>query len=336
MADRQAKRRGFTRIELLLMITALCVLLAMGVPARMGNLRTVWRNACADNLRVIAKTALNYAMENDDWIIGSPAGSGAYLLGEPQAFGPAVQTWDFMGPMLHRWNPRDPLPEPGDLNGVIKRFKKIRSTEPFLDPANGFEATHFAGPDAGTGPMISYNTNRSQLWLESGGISGITSLPSPSDLSLPPGWRPSVSRMGNPANKVFCADGAVFSAPTVPPDYDLSVNAGFGGAFAAGAAFSTVTRAWNRRWAPGNGPQIGIDARIYAYRHSIGQPTPGAGPGAFRMNLVFHDGHVETQGDLKSTDPQQWLPSGSVLRTSNVWRDTRIAFQLPGTVIIGD
>lgn len=328
MSDRPVKRRGVTRIELLLMITALCVLVAMGVPARNGNLRAVWRNACANNLRVIGRTAIDYAMENDDWIIGSPAGSGAYLLGQPQAFGPAVQTWDFMGPMLHRWEPDVPLPEPGgDLNRVIKRFKAIRSHERLLDPANGFQATHFAGPDAGTGPMISYNTTRNQLWPES-------DLPSILPFTLPPGWRPSVSRMGNPANKVFCADGARFSTPTIPPDYDLQVAPGFGGAFADDAPYSIFTRSWERSWANGN--RTGIDARIYAYRHSIGQPPPGAGPGAFRINLVFHDGHVETQGDLKSSDPQQWLPSGSRLRTYSVYRDTRIAFQLPPLVIIGD
>ncbi len=330
MAGRHTKRPGFTRIELLLMITALCVLLAMGIPVREGSFRLNLNAACANNLRVISKTALEYAFENDDWIIGSPAGSGAYLLGEPQAFGPAVQTWDFMGPMLHRWEPDAPLPEPGgDLNRVIKRFNKIRSHDRFLCPANGFEATHFAGPNAGTGPMISYNTTRNQLWLES-------DVPAGNSLSLPPGWRPSVSRVGNPANKVFCADGARFSTTMIAPDYDLSVDTGFGGAFADDAPYSTFNRSWDRSLAPGNGGRDGIDARIYAYRHSIGQPMDGAGPGAFRMNLVFHDGHVETQSDLKSTDPQQWLPSGAVLQTRNVYRDTRRAFQLPGIVIIGD
>jgi len=330
MIDRHANRHGFTRIELLLLITSMCVFVAAGVPLALeGNVQLIGTRACANRLRVIAETAINYAIENDDWIIGAPSGSGAYLQGQPTAFGPAVQTWDFMGPMLHRWEPEAPLPEPGDLNGVVDRFNEIRSHSGFLDPANGFVATHFAGPDAGPGPMISYNTTRNQLWRD-------IDVPTGNNLNLPVGWRPSVSLMGNPANKVFCADGSRFSAPTIPPDYDLSVNTGFGGAFADDAPFSQFTRSWDRSWAPGNGGQFGIDPRIYAYRHTIGQPPPGAQADAFKMNLAFYDGHVERQGDLQSSDPQQWLPSGSRLRATNVWRDTRIAFQLPSLVIIGD
>lgn len=330
MSKRQANRRGFTRIELLLLITSLCVLLAMGVPFVVeDNLRVVGTWECANRLRVIAETAINYAIENNDWIIGSPSGSGAYLQGQPTAFGTAVQTWDFMGPMLLRWEPDAPLPGPGDVNGVVDRFNTIRSHSGFLDPANGFQALHFSGPDAGIGPMISYNTTRNQLWRD-------TDAPANGDLFLPTGWRPSVSLIGNPANKVFCADGARFSSATISPDYDLSVDTGFGGAFADDAPYSAFTHSWDRSWAPGNGGRSGIDPRIYAYRHSIGQPPPGAAADAFKMNLAFYDGHVERQGDLQSSDPQQWLPSGSRLQTTSVWLDTRRAFQLPGVITIGD
>lgn len=329
MTGLQTKRRGFTRIELLLMISALCVLAAMGIPVQESSFRVDMRTACAMNLRVIGQTAIDYAFENDDWVIGSPDGSGAYLQGQSQAFGASVQSWDFMGPMLHRWEPNAPLPAPGDLGAVVARFNDIRSDSRFLDPANGYQARHFGGPDAGTGPMISYNTSRNQLWRES-------SQPIGNLVTLPSGWRPSVSLMGNPANKVFCADGSRFTSTFILPEYDLSVNAGFGGAFAADPPYSKFSHSWDRSFAPGNGGRTGLDPRIYAYRHSIGRPMQGAAADAFRMNLVFYDGHVETQGDLQSSDPQQWLPSGSVLETRDVFRDTRRAFQLRFRVFIGD
>jgi len=142
--------------------------------------------------------------------------------------------------------------------------------------------------------------------------------------------------MGNPANKVFCADGARFSGPFIEPDYDLRVTAPFGGAFSDDAPYSTFTHSWDRSRAPLNGGVGGNDPRIYAYRHSIGQPPPGAEANAFKMNVVFFDGHFETQGDLSTSNPQQWLPQGTVLRTTRIWTDTRITYQLPSTITIGE
>jgi hypothetical protein len=44
---------------------------------------------------------------------------------------------------------------------------------------------------------------------------------------------------------------------------------------------------------------------------------------------------VETQGDLESTNPQQWLPMGTVLNTTFCWPDTISHFSLPAQLLIG-
>ncbi|MCG8405148.1 MAG: prepilin-type N-terminal cleavage/methylation domain-containing protein [Phycisphaerales bacterium] len=327
------RRLGYSLVELLVVLSILSLLISLLLPAMSTSQRTAQRLGCMTNLREIATGATQYAMISNDSIIGSPSGSGAYLLDSNQAYGRAVQVWDFMGPMASMWDLGILEPSLGDTGGVAARFNNLRSARSFLCPANTFMARHFTGPDAGTGRMVSYNTVRTQLWRARPGIAGVTSIPPSRPESLPTNWIPSLGRIGNPANKVFCADGARFSSPNITPDYDLSVAAPFGGAFADVGSYSSITRSWNRSWA--NGLQSGIDARIYAFRHSPAEPPPGAPGNAFKLNLAFYDGHVETQGDLDSTDPHQWLPQGSTLDTSSTWSDTIDYFNLPAKLNIG-
>jgi prepilin-type N-terminal cleavage/methylation domain-containing protein/prepilin-type processing-associated H-X9-DG protein len=333
---------GFTLIELLVVIAIIALLISILLPSMVGARRTAQRVTCATTLRSVAQGAITYASEesNRDWIIGSAAGSGYYLIDPAQslgvAYGPATQVWDFMGVMAKMWNMGIPEPSPGDIQGVANRFNELRSNKAFLCASNKFLSTRFNGPDAGAGYMVSFNTIRTQQWIESGGIDGVTGLPSGFDEVLPKGWKPSVTRMGSPANKVFAADGSRFATITIAPDYDLAYNAAFGGAFADVGAYSGRSRSWDRSWA--NGITAGVDARYYAFRHSTAEPPPGAKADAFKLNVAFYDGHVETQGDLESSNPHQWLPKDSTLNinsSESVWTDTRVHFGLSASTKIG-
>lgn len=326
MKYNRSEHGGFTLIELLVVISIIALLISILLPAMVGARRTGQRVACMAQMRKLSEGAVQYGHDNNDWIVGSPSGSGAYLLGAGSAYGPAVQNWDFMGPLAHMWNSGFSLPAEGDVNGLIQRFNEIRNFKGFLCSSNKFLATRFSGPDAGAGWMISYNTIRYQLYTHE-------NAPSHNE-QLPNDWRPSISRIGNPANKAFCADGSRFATVSVAPDYDLSPNAGFGGAFADSGAHSTFSRSWDRTWAPGNGSHAGVDARFYAYRHATAEPSPGAKANTFKLNVAFYDGHVETQGDLESTNPQQWLPAGSNLIGGSAWNDTVQHFGLTGNTPI--
>lgn len=326
---RGCRRNGFTLIELLVVISIIALLISLLLPAMVGARRTGQRVACMANMREIAKGASEYGTDNDDAIIGAPSTSGAYLLGEASAWGAAVQNWDFMGPMAFMWGFGLTLPDQGDTDSVGRRFNELRSSPAFLCKSNRFISTHFGGPDAGAGWMVSYNTIRYQLWEAE-------DVPNGHGEKVPANWRPNIGRIGNPSNKVFCADGSRFANATTAPDYDLSHLAGFGGAFCDTGASSGWSRSWDRSWA--NGSRVGsLDPRSYAYRHSTSEPTPGAKGNAFKLNVAFYDGHVESQGDLAASNPQQWLPKGTLVATSagKVWKDTKIHFGLGGVVRIG-
>jgi prepilin-type N-terminal cleavage/methylation domain-containing protein/prepilin-type processing-associated H-X9-DG protein len=335
---------GFTLIELLVVISIIALLISILLPSLVGARRTGQRVACMGNLREIASGFTQYGTDNEEALAGAPGGSGVYLMGATTAYGAQVQRWDFMGRFAQMWgfglhqadgNPAD----------VAQRFDDIRSNKAFLCAANKFMATRFSGPSCGAGWMVSYNTCRMQLWAE--GTADETGFPSDgSGLSwynnsfeekLPPGYRPSVTRIGVPANKIVCADGARYSDNAQAPDFDLGVQAAWGGAFSDAGAYSTFTKSWDRGRAPGNGDAGNVDARMYAFRHSTAEPPIGAPANAFKMNAAFYDGHVETMGDLEASHPKYWLPNGTLIQgTSSVlWPDAIAQFGLQADVRIG-
>lgn len=340
-------RRALCRIELLILASTFALLIGVAAPVVQGQRRQISTYDCMYNLGEIARGAIQYGIDFDDWIVGSPNTSGAYLVyptgaPPPTAYGPAVQAWDFMGVLQYlSGDPAAVLPAPGDQNAVNDRFNKLRGTRGiFRCPQNDFQAPAFPppAPDAGLGPMVSYNTCRYQMWYGNlpNGRPGLTVSNSSDDATLPNARAPRISTLGNPANKVFCADGARYSTILRTPDYDLGVRSPYGGAFSDTAPYDTFSRSWDRSGAFGNVlGNSGREARQYAYRHSIGTPPPNAPGNAYQMNLAFYDGHVATQGDLDSSNPQQWLPAGTVLRTTSCQNDTRSYFNLPGQLTIG-
>ncbi|MFQ5424807.1 MAG: type II secretion system protein [Phycisphaerae bacterium] len=334
-------RAGFTLIELLVVISIIALLISILLPALASARRIGQRVTCLADMKSMSSGMTEYEVDNESWIVGSPAGSGAYLFQEPTAWGQSVQRWDFMGPLAKLWGMGLTQPDRGDREGVAKRFAQLVQEKVFLCPSNKFLATHFGGPDAGTLRMVSYNTTRYELFQSEppfpGDAHGVSWYANTHDQKLPNKWKPSVGRIGNPANKVFCADGARFSTGLTAPDYDLRVNAAWGGAFSDVGPYSDWTRSWDRSWAPGNDHGGTIDARAFAFRHSTADPGQGAPADAYKLNLAFYDGHAETMGDLQASSPQLWLPAGSTLEAGGalIYPDTQRRFGVTGTVTIG-
>ncbi|HVP10108.1 MAG TPA: type II secretion system protein [Phycisphaerae bacterium] len=338
------ERSGFTLIELLVVISIIALLISVLLPSLSSARRMGQRGACLATLRDIGKGMQEYAMDNDDWIVGSPDGSGAYLSTEAKGWGPAFQTWDWMGPLAEMMGLGLIKPSKGAPNEAIeKRFNDLRSSGAFLCAGNKFLSPRYSAMqcdlDAGAGWLVSYNTQRLQLlteasWLGSGPM-GLAYLP-------PSGWKPLAGKIGPPAEKIFCGDGARYSTCSIEPDYDICVDASAGGSDCDAGAMTGWSRSWDRCAAPGNGGApgdhvAGTDARIYAYRHSTGIPPKGAPGNAFKASFVFYDGHVDTLGDLDSSSPYLWLPSGTRIfpSTSELWPDTMGHFGLGNQVDIG-
>lgn len=339
--------RAFTLIELLVVISIIALLISILLPALSSARRVGQKVKCMTGVRSIAVGAIQYAGDNDDWIPGAPGGSGAYLAGAAIAYGQSVQRYDFLGPLERQMGLGFEFPDQGDQEGLKKRFNRLRGEAQFLCASNKFLASHFSGINAGVGPMVSYNMSRYQLWVRasSGSQAGV-----PADtqagfswynnifeVKLPLEWKPSFTRIGSPANKIMVADGARYSDGDTAPDYDLTAGGQWGGTFADSAPFQGPTagsKSWDRSRSPGNGGSGSVDARVYAFRHSNGDPAPGAKANAFRFNAGFYDGHVETMGDLEASNPHKWLPQNSTLDPGNVLPDVISQFGIvPGTRI---
>ena len=338
---------AFTLIELLVVISIISVLISILLPSLSAARRTGQRVACmASNLRQIAEGVAQYANDNEEWPPGAPGGSGAYLYQAGVAYGAAVQRWDFQGPLAEMWNMGL---TPGDKDAptsVAKRFDELRS-KAFLCPANRFIATPWRMPTIfGAGWMVSYNTCRSQLFICGSAAAagfpddpvGLSSYSNTFEENLPLKWRPSVKDIGVPANKIYCADGARYSSVIQPPDFDPYVQAPWGGSFSDAGVYSSFSMSWDRSRAPGNGNTGPVDARMYAFRHSTAEPQVGAPANAFRLNVVFYDGHAATMGDLEASNPHLWLPQGTIYENApaGLWADTARTYNfLTGNIRIG-
>lgn len=336
------KRRGFTLIELLVVIAIIALLIAILMPALSSARRIGQAATCLAGLKSLATGGILYATDNDDWMPGAPGGSGAYLFGQSTAFGQSVQRWDFMGPIAKAWGMSLKESDGTNQTLVAQRFADMVENKAFLCASNGFLATHFGGPNAGTVRMVSYNASRLLMWQRPPFLPGTTVdqniswYPNNFEEKLPENYKPVIGLVGVAANKVLFADGSRFSTETDPPDYDLNLNAAYGGAFADIGPYSTFSRSWCRKRAPGNGVTGSVDPRAYGFRHSSSVPATGAPANAYRGNFSFWDGHAETKGDLDASNPQHWLPRGSRIEgTGGIVPDAVAKFGLSGTFTIG-
>jgi prepilin-type N-terminal cleavage/methylation domain-containing protein/prepilin-type processing-associated H-X9-DG protein len=341
------ERAGFTLIELLVVISIIALLISMILPQLSSARRVARRVVCMANMRSIIQGMAEFAQNHNDAIIGSPVTSGLYLrdYGGSMYPGPAVSPFDFAGPMAAEWGVQTVrvLDDPRD------RFNFIRSMKEFRCPSNDFLSFAFTGEgglDAGTGPMVSYNTTRNFMFVgvESAEEGRSRGLIDGLDFSffeeqMPYDYGPAISRVGDTSKKVYVADGSRYSKVDQPPDYDLKSNAGWGGTHADVGPYSTFTRSWARDMAPGNGAacdQTGFaEARQYAYRHSDAiNPGCGARADAFKGNFGFFDGHVETLGDLQSANPYMWMPRGTLLQPGGSYPDVQATYGA-GAIRIG-
>jgi prepilin-type processing-associated H-X9-DG protein len=183
--------------------------------------------------------------------------------------------------------------------------------------------------------MVSYNTAINFLLVQGGQANEIETVDtSRTKVTLPSSYSPKVSKVGDPTQKIYIADGSRYSRSDIPPDADFDYIGRFGGAFSDQGAYSSFSNAWNRTQATGNGTTAGNDARMYWARHTTKPRKAGPG-GSYRFNAGFFDGHVESLDDLAGTNPRYWLPKGSVVTGTGteMWKDTVAKFGIPDPYI---
>lgn len=276
--------------------------------------------------------------------------------------GIAMQAWDWMGPILSMWGQRGPGEgaAPDLLKGApgekirSERFSWYLTSGAMNCPENNFEAEPYPSSIPGVWDkkrMVSYNVSTQFLSTEDAAPFGTD--PRTSSGINRRGHQPKLNLVGPPSQKALAFDAHRYALaregkqPTY--NYDLYDGARYGGSFADTGPWygdGNGSAGLSRFGAPGETTaawETGatVDARFWAFRHGMKKVVPvgsnqdGTGS-AVRTgsrgvqclgNLSFFDGHVELMDDLKATNPNYWMPTGTVLtRQLGTWKGTKRLF----------
>jgi prepilin-type N-terminal cleavage/methylation domain-containing protein/prepilin-type processing-associated H-X9-DG protein len=321
--------RGFSLVELLVVIGIIALLIALLLPSLAGARRSANTVACAANLRSIVQGMQIYAAEHKGYYPGGMT-SGRHLFREtltkPESGGasdndprfnddhcPGIsQNWDWMAPTAQALGIS--FNDGADAASRAERFNQLRSHPTFVCPENRDVIVpsnpSLGGPDVGAGVQPSYAITTSFHLLPWGTGGRVGRTQAGNYLSPPQGFGPQLAKVRNASRKIYVADAARYSRPQDAPSVSLTHVASGGGAFGDVGAFAATSNAWNRQRAPGNTGGSGtLDCRIYAFRH--GRRTQKGPADAYKLNAAFFDGHVELLGDLEASNPDYWIPSGT-------------------------
>ena len=336
-------RRGFTLVELLVVIGIIAILVAVLLPALAAARRAAQTVQCAANLRTILQGMTMFASQNKLAIPGSPYTSGRFLFKtgnhdvenenlQATYVGNCpdiIQIWDWASPIAQIMGLH--FEHAGDDPHRLIRYQQMRDYGSFHCPSNDIISGSFPSstPAVPVGATVSYNTALGfmlQPYAGFGFKDGITTVPT-NFWTLPPTYTPKVNKVGSPSEKVYIADGARYSNPSQLPDADITVLGSYGGVFSDQGAADAHTNSWSTGMAPGNGGSGQFEPRQFFARHTPpSQAKKQAKSGSFRYNLGFFDGHVETLDDMAASNPKYWWPKGTVVQTGEIWPNTVTEF----------
>ncbi len=313
-ASRRARRRGMTLVETGVMLVCVVVLLPLCLAAVGGTREANRERMCAHRLGKLGGAVLQYAIEHEGQLPGSPGTSGAVLVynyaGVPQDTSAVpeapTQTWDWAAPLATY------LDVELDPNRAV-RWDQLRQGH-FWCPSNDFVSLPYyngsVGPtgEFGATRMLSYNAMRNFLifgpsvdidepW---GPYADWNELPGSTE--IPQMYTPNLSAVGSLSEKVFLADGSRYTNEMGDVDHPIGLLANAGGAYADGGP--TQNDNWLRsylRWLP---------EKAKSYRHQHGE--------IYGINALHFDGHVAWFSETVSRHPRWWYPSGTTIPRSEM------------------
>lgn len=306
--NRDRDSRGFTLVELLVVIGIIAVLMSMLLPAMTKARRAAKTVECASNLHQIATMMLIYAQQNNGAILGNAWTTGAFLKAPGTHYNdfncPEVcQTWDWTAPVAQMMGAH--FDEGASIASRSSRFDYLSRYAPFQCPENDIVVAPYSGsPVKISTQMISYDTALMfQYAYGSGDVSKFQNFINTGS------YHPKIFLVGDASRKIFMSDSARWvEADHTAPDYNLGWdNSGSspGGHYSDYGPWSAFSRAFLRK-----------DPMVFAMRH--GSRIPGQSLSMYRFNAVFFDGHVESLDAGTGMNPQLWIPKSSMLPVTEV------------------
>jgi len=324
------RRRGFTLVELLVVVAVIALLIGLLLPALSKARAAGFQAKGLSTQKQLVLGLITYGNSADFAIPGINT-SGRQLQRIVSTDISKVdknenlptQGWDWMTPAFG-----------GDVNFPLARSERmVYNFREYADPAmrEVFVSQNLENATQGTAPAPTMQELANRLgsipapsyympsaWQLQGGV---TTPPSDNTspygqstqakavVELPVGYRPRLDKVGQSSNKVAIADGHVnvleISSPvkldvgifTTPVDREF-------GAFASDGPIRKDSLAY------GEG---GADLKL-SYRHSG------------RMNTAYWDGHGAAINDDDSRNPSLWYPVGSMFKNSNAHSSSRAFF----------
>jgi prepilin-type N-terminal cleavage/methylation domain-containing protein/prepilin-type processing-associated H-X9-DG protein len=323
--------RGFTLVELLVVIGIIALLISILLPALSKARKAANTVACAANLHSLTLGMIMYAQQYHGAILGNAWTSGAFLetLGNPAYSDlncPSIdQAWDWQAPTAKIMGVK--FDEAGSVTDRTARFSFLSLYAPFQCPDNDIVEGPYSGSPVGiTTKMTSYSTSLYFQTCYSPNNGANTTL---YQTYVNTGnYFPNITRVGDTSTKAYMFDSARWtSAPGTPPNYNLSYNAS-----ATAQQFSDYGPwdSYTRSFLPGQ-------PMVYSMRHGersiaagLGQPNSGR----LRFNVAFFDGHVQTLDGHTAMNPIYWVPKGGVIPQSEACSESYNSFMAPATQLI--
>jgi len=313
------KSKGFTLVELLVVISIIAMLLAVLIPALNKARQSAYSVVCRSHMRQCGLAMTTYFIEWNNFFAG-PNTSGIALNSnsaptESSASTP-VQNMDWVSPTLGR---ELALPK-----NRYKRLTRILNTD-LRCGANNLRYQYIYNPPsdwpkslkaedlryASLSAVLGFHVYNSNVTLSNSNI--ITASDVKDKVELPRSYVPKMQMIGSPAQKIYIMDGARYIDTTLGASFNDFPKQVVGGNFmlygpavaVSGDPFANALKGVGTRrlFSPS------LINYKYAWRHNKG------------LNAVFFDGHCISMKAQDSLNISYYFPKGTKVVNAELTQD---------------
>jgi prepilin-type N-terminal cleavage/methylation domain-containing protein len=336
-------RRGFTLVELLVVIAVIAILIGVLLPSLAGARQVAQSMVGLSNARQLVLAQAAYAASADSWLAG-PNTSGVIAAIRPQdvvgSTGPDMptQTFDWISPCMgtelglspnraermHQMWERFHCPRATRFNDEvyggsggtdIADFTKLQLRDPFRQISYLSPGSFHLSPIDSQGKAV---------WVPSRlrGMEGQVRKGFPDPCTVPESYRPRLDVLARPDSKVGVADGTryvqagAFTGVTL--DFDASPNATFYGSFTTSGPIyddgTSGSAAYGRSFLQLGAEGANVDLSMRYFKHE--------------MHVSFFDGHADRITSTEAySHAEWWFPRDSVFTGMKCTKESKNVYQ---------